>query len=310
MTNSCQVAYNGYGSTCKTLSVTASGGSGNYTYRWSGSTQTSASIQVCPTVTTDYTVTVTDQNGCRTTKTLRVTVIDVRCGNKNDKTLICHDGLLICVSDTAVATHLAHGDKVGSCNAVSCVATLGQNLSSKTISEFNAAAEPTRNRIQFVTNQGFRTDYFKIEKQNATTRDFEEMELLNNKQADDAVQINTVYDVKPDEESHYRLKTIYLSGNFKYSAIQTVKRLASAPFTMFPNPATEEVFIDLKAFENRAVTLIISDVSGKNLIIEQVKSATSAPHRIDVSALQTGLYFVKIQTQGKREVMQKLQVTW
>ena len=308
--NSCQVAYNGYGSTCKTLSVTASGGSGNYTYQWSGSTQTSASIQVCPTVTTDYIVTVTDRNGCRATKTLRVDVIDARCGNKNDKALICHNGFLICVSDSAVEAHLAHGDKLGSCNAVVCGATSGQNLSSKTISEVNAAAEPSRNRIQFMTNQGYRTDYFELEKQNVATGKFEKLALLNNTQIDNSVQIHTVYDAKPEEESHYRVKTIYNRGDFEYSAIQTVKRLASATVTVFPNPATEEVFIDLKAFENRAVTLTISDVSGKNLITEQVKSATAAPHRLDVSALQTGLYFVKIQAQGKREVMQKLQVAW
>lgn len=307
--NSCQVAYYGYGSTCKTLSVTVSGGSGSYTYKWSGSTQTSASIQVCPTITTNYTVTVTNQNGCNTTKTLRIVVIDVRCGNNNDKVLICHSGFSICVNSDAVAEHLAHGDKLGNCNAVGCGTTQGQNLLSNIISNIDAVAEFRRNRIQFVTNQGFRTDYFEVEKQSVATGNFERLELLNNNQADVAMQMHTVYDLQPNEKSHYRVKTTHLNGDIDYSAIQTVKRTTVAAFTILPNPAIDEAFIDLKIFENQFVTLTISDLSGKNLMTENIKSATAAQHRLDVSALQTGLYFVKVQAQGKREVTQKLQVT-
>lgn len=45
-----------------------------------------------------------------------VTVIDARCGNKNDKVNLCHNGNQICVAQSAVAAHMAHGDSYGNCS--------------------------------------------------------------------------------------------------------------------------------------------------------------------------------------------------
>ena len=71
------------------------------------------------------TVTVTDANGCSTSKTTNVYAEDARCfaGNSGiSKVKICHrTGNTsdpcheICVSEEAVAAHLAHGDYLGAC---------------------------------------------------------------------------------------------------------------------------------------------------------------------------------------------------
>ena len=39
--------------------------------------------------------------------------------NNNEKIKVCHDGITICVSENAVATHLAHGDFLGPCSSCS-----------------------------------------------------------------------------------------------------------------------------------------------------------------------------------------------
>ncbi len=59
-----------------TLVTTASGGSGNYTYLWSPGGGTTAAIQVSPSASTTYTVTVTDLNTCSTIGTIDVFVRD------------------------------------------------------------------------------------------------------------------------------------------------------------------------------------------------------------------------------------------
>ncbi|GAA4423910.1 hypothetical protein GCM10023188_03200 [Pontibacter saemangeumensis] len=100
---------------CATLSATATGGSASYTYRWSTGA-TTQTLTVCPTATTTYTVTVTDASGCSSTDEVTVFVTDVRCGNKMDKVLVCHNGHEICIAPAAVKAHLAHGDVLGSCN--------------------------------------------------------------------------------------------------------------------------------------------------------------------------------------------------
>jgi hypothetical protein len=111
--------YKGYGPQSVTLSASASGGTPGYTYSWSGSGingQTSASVSVSSTTTTTYNLTITDNKGCTKTITRKIEVVDVRCGNKMDKVMVCHNGNTICVSASAVPAHLAHGCYVGDCD--------------------------------------------------------------------------------------------------------------------------------------------------------------------------------------------------
>lgn len=119
---SCVTVYYGYGPAEEaTLTATASGGSGSYSYSWSNGA-TTASITVSPSSTTTYTVTVTDGSGCEATASVKVGVIDVRCGKKDDKVLVCHSAGKsgkskdLCISANAVADHLAHGDMLGGCD--------------------------------------------------------------------------------------------------------------------------------------------------------------------------------------------------
>ena len=107
----------GYGSNCTTLNASAAGGFAPYSFAWSGGglSSTSQNLQVCPETTTTYTVTVTDAKGCTGVDQVTVFVNDVRCGNKNDKVLVCHKGEEICISPNAVKAHLNHGDFLGAC---------------------------------------------------------------------------------------------------------------------------------------------------------------------------------------------------
>ncbi len=59
-----------------TLTAAATGGTGNYGYLWSPGGATTASIQVSPSVSTNYMVTVTDVNTCSTIGMIQVTVND------------------------------------------------------------------------------------------------------------------------------------------------------------------------------------------------------------------------------------------
>jgi hypothetical protein len=101
---------------CATL--TASGSTATYTYRWSNGA-TTQSIEVCPATTTVYTVTSTDQYGCSSTDEVIVFVKDVRCGNKKEKVVVCHNGRPICIAPQAVQAHLNLGAVLGDCSEIS-----------------------------------------------------------------------------------------------------------------------------------------------------------------------------------------------
>ncbi|MES2239547.1 MAG: T9SS type A sorting domain-containing protein [Bacteroidota bacterium] len=111
--------YIGYGPSSFTITAIPNGGTAPYTFNWStGKSATSISVNSAGT----YNVTITDAKGCTATKSIIINVIDVSCGNKNDKVMICHNGTSICVASSAVQSHLNHGDNIGVCGTYSKVA--------------------------------------------------------------------------------------------------------------------------------------------------------------------------------------------
>ncbi|MGZ3881701.1 MAG: T9SS type A sorting domain-containing protein, partial [Flavisolibacter sp.] len=114
--------YRGY-APASTLTLTVQLPADSYSYAWSTGATTS-SISVAPTSTTNYSVTATNAFGCTGTASTTVQVVDVRCGNGNDKVQVCQvvgvsgKKQSICIAPSAVAAHLKNGSYLGSCTAV------------------------------------------------------------------------------------------------------------------------------------------------------------------------------------------------
>ena len=109
-------------------------------------------------------------------------------------------------------------------------------------------------------------------------------------------------------DNYYRLKIVQTDGKIDYTPIQQLFYEKLPDFTIFPNPANSEVWIDLKAFEGRTLDIILSDIAGKVIHTEKVEKATAVPHRLDLSGVESGAYFITIQTSGKRTVVRKLSI--
>ncbi len=133
-----QTVYIGYTpQVCAVLSAVASGGDLPYNYSW-GTGETTQEITVCPNITTTYTITVSDINGCSSSDEITVNVVDIRCGNNLNKVLVCHippgnpdNPQTICISPNAVPAHLAqHGDYLGQCEDTSFTDSLNFQVQS------------------------------------------------------------------------------------------------------------------------------------------------------------------------------------
>ena len=104
----------------QSVTLTASDG---VSYAWSGPVGLSDPTIFNPVFTAStagtftYTVTATSTSGCTATASVTLKVVDARCGNKNDKVLVCHNGHELCLSPDAVNTHLTGhpGDQLGAC---------------------------------------------------------------------------------------------------------------------------------------------------------------------------------------------------
>ena len=99
-----------------------SNGTPPYDYDW-GDAGNEQSVTVSPVATTVYTVNVEDAVGCQASSEVIVEVVDVHCGNKGNKVLMCQNPQnphTICVSQNAVEAHLAQGATLGSCDIEPC----------------------------------------------------------------------------------------------------------------------------------------------------------------------------------------------
>jgi hypothetical protein len=126
--------YLGYGSQSTTLSCTATGGN-SFTYVWTGlglSSTTAANPVFTPTSEGIYnfSVVVTNDNGCETTCAITICVRDIRVYKKGkvqkNKVYLCHlppgnnkNAQTLSISVNAVASHLSNhaGDALGICGS-------------------------------------------------------------------------------------------------------------------------------------------------------------------------------------------------
>lgn len=142
-----QIVYYGYTPMeCADLSGTATGGCPNYSYSWSSGDNT-PNATVCPQVSTDYSLEVSDENGCIASDTVRICAVDVICyaGNSNvQKVEICHippgnpgNPQSLCVNANSVPAHLNNGAQLGACGEVQqiCGATSSLNMNSRIVHE-------------------------------------------------------------------------------------------------------------------------------------------------------------------------------
>jgi hypothetical protein len=139
--------YLGFGTqTPRLKSGTITGGVPPYTRTWSSSTSMGIlyhspdSIIVNPSVTTTYTLTISDNAGCTITRQFTVDVIDVTAGNNGNLITVCHNGSSLNVGVNAVMQHLGHGDVLAIC--------ITAGVTSKQISEPLPEVHSSSTRLQ------------------------------------------------------------------------------------------------------------------------------------------------------------------
>ena len=105
--------YIGYGSSSLLLVAKPTGGTAPYSYKWSTNKSTQS---ITVTTAGTYSVTITDAKGCSTSTSIRIESVNVTCGFLDEKVMVCHNGHSQCVAQSAVASLLKNGDKLGYCS--------------------------------------------------------------------------------------------------------------------------------------------------------------------------------------------------
>jgi glucose/arabinose dehydrogenase/PKD repeat protein len=164
--------------------------------------------------------------------------------------------------------------------------------------------------LNWISN-AYDADYFTIEKMN-TRGVFEAIDIVNAKPIYDINEkINYYYidNQALEGENVYRITLATLDATETKSSKNIVLNFNQiTEFALFPNPAFEYIDVDLASYLDKKVTLSVVDVLGhifKNKTIEKAEKI----QRVDLDNVPDGQYILRIQTEGKRDVLRMFNIT-
>jgi PKD repeat protein len=153
-------------------------------------------------------------------------------------------------------------------------------------------------------------DYFMVEKLDKNG-DFETLDVVNAKPLN-IFSLTNYYsytDSKTFEgENTYRVTLVSDNTPPQYSNLINLNFKEVMDFTVFPNPTSDYVDIDLKPYEERPVLLNIVDALGREVRSLSVEKAGKT-QRIELDGLPNGQYVLRIHTVGKRDVTRLFNIT-
>lgn len=141
---------------------------------------------------------------------------------------------------------------------------------------------------------------------------FEELDIIEGQGNSAYTQYYSYLDENPFRGvNYYRLKQVDLDGNFEYfETISVTSSLVKEEISIFPNPASEKINIQITGSFSENPALVIFDSSGKAVNVSQltVDNSTNIDTSIDLNHLKNGIYFMNIIDNGKKIHSQKLTI--
>lgn len=119
-----------------------------------------------------------------------------------------------------------------------------------------------------------------------------------------AQNANQQYYVSADETpgsgvNYYRLRMVDRDGKFNYSAVVSVKFSNTANLNLYPNPANNQLTVNMNAENAGDETVSIYDAAGRVLQSQSMILVKGINKKVlDISLLSKGIYFIKLEKSG------------
>ncbi len=198
---------------------------------------------------------------------------------------------------------------VGGCNqTVTITCTQGKYAPAHELT-FNAYRKGYDAELKWLNNTGDKNEFFDIER-SLDGQFFEQIGRVDGKGGQAGEQLYfQAFDRNPAiGDNIYRLKMVWKDGTVSYSSEQTVRFDAIPAIGLYPNPAADELFVDLSKFAGQKVELSLMNNLGQRVLAETVQKAGDGAHRIDLSTIHSGSYRVFIQPETSRPEVRQVVV--
>jgi bilirubin oxidase len=162
------------------------------------------------------------------------------------------------------------------------------------LTSFNAIKEKDNIELNWTSEQQVNVKSFVVER-SYDAKDFENIGSVNvsTKEKDSYSFVDKNYQNANAAIVYYRLKIIDNDGTFIYSPIRTVSlnNAATTDYEVYPNPANNKVYVNLKDAANSVYYITIIDARGRAVMMLPQPNTGSG---IDISPLKSGNYFMQL----------------
>ncbi len=174
---------------------------------------------------------------------------------------------------------------------------------------FEGINDGTINKLKWLTSSESNNKYFIIQ-HSINALDFIEIGRLNSSGNSHLQQEYQFIHEKPNIGiNYYRLKKIDFDGQYDYSqaiAIMAKDSQKNEICSIFPNPASYHIMLDILPFDANAIFEIQIFNTLEQLISTEIKSSELS--EIDISTLEAGIYYIVV-TYKKCKQVKKLVIT-
>jgi len=162
-----------------------------------------------------------------------------------------------------------------------------------TLANFSGIQKDGSNLLQWSTKSEQNSAYFDIQR-SENGSDFTTIAKVNaagnssvakNYQyTDNELGTSSVYD--------YRLKMVDIDGSSKFSSVIFIRNSNSGLTTVYPNPARNQITINISDKSLINTQALLSDLSGK--VVQRI-SLNQASTQVDISRYGSGMYLLKFK---------------
>ena len=178
------------------------------------------------------------------------------------------------------------------------------------LATFDAHAEYRTAKLLFITNTSFKTDYLVLERLNNETGLFDALEHRNTiAGTDDLLQYYFSDNNPQDDDNFYRVKRVLLQGDSSFTEIRQLNFSKVGTVSVFPNPASEYLLVDLSPYLGKDAALSIFSEAGQLMHQQRIEAIGKDFVKIPLEGMDTGNYQLNIAVKGKKSVIKKFIVT-
>jgi hypothetical protein len=175
---------------------------------------------------------------------------------------------------------------------------------------FEAYAEFRTAKLLFLTNTSYKTDYLVLERLNNESGKFDELEHRNVISGNDDLLQYPFNDKNPqNDDNFYRIKQVSLQGDISYTDVRKLTFGKSELVSIFPNPASEYLMLDLAPFIGKDATISIFSEVGQKMHEQKVENIDKNFVKISLDDMDSGNYQIQIAVKGKRNVAKQFVIT-